>query len=269
VLLILIILAGTKFFALLCGVFFKVMFMADIEVSNVYKSFKDVHAVRGISFSIAAGEFVALLGPNGAGKTTTVEMMEGLRTPDSGQILLRGKNWRKHERELRRIIGLSLQETRFTEKLTVSETLRLFGSFYGLGVERVREVTELTGLTEKFSALVGTLSGGQRQRLALAVALLNSPQILFLDEPTTGLDPHSRLDLWNILKTLKDEGGTTLILTTHYMEEAESLCDRIIIIDDGRILREGDLATLLDEGGARNLDELFIKLTGRRLAETQ
>ncbi|MDR2775321.1 MAG: ABC transporter ATP-binding protein [Tannerella sp.] len=241
--------------------------MAEIEVVNVYKSFKDVQAVRGISFSIAAGEFVALLGPNGAGKTTTVEMMEGLRNPDSGHILLQGKNWRKHERELRKIIGLSLQETRFTEKLTVRETLWLFAGFYGLGEERVREVIALTGLESKRKALVGTLSGGQRQRLALAVSLLNRPQILFLDEPTTGLDPHSRLDLWNILKTLKNEGHTTLILTTHYMEEAESLCDRIIIIDEGLILRSGDLKTLLDDGGARNLDELFIQLTGKRLTE--
>jgi ABC-2 type transport system ATP-binding protein len=242
--------------------------MTEIEVIDIYKSFKDVHAVRGISFSIAAGEFVALLGPNGAGKTTTVEMMEGLRNPDSGQIFLRGKNWQRHERELRKIIGLSLQETRFTEKLTVRETLRLFAGFYELGDERVQEVIELTGLEGKRRALVGTLSGGQRQRLALAVALLNSPQILFLDEPTTGLDPHSRLDLWNILRTLKREGRTTLILTTHYKEEAESLCDRIIIIDEGRILRAGELAKLLDEGGARNLDELFIKLTGKRLTET-
>jgi ABC-2 type transport system ATP-binding protein len=239
--------------------------MAEIEVNSIYKSFKDVQAVRGISFSIAAGEFVALLGPNGAGKTTTVEMMEGLRRPDSGTILLRGKNWQKHERELRKIIGLSLQETRFTEKLTIRETLRLFASFYELGEERVCEVIALTGLEEKRRALTGTLSGGQRQRLALAVALLNRPQILFLDEPTTGLDPHSRLDLWNILKALKDGGRTTLILTTHYMEEAESLCDRIIIIDDGRILREGDLRTLLDDGHARNLDELFIRLTGKHL----
>ncbi|MDR1408564.1 MAG: ABC transporter ATP-binding protein [Tannerella sp.] len=242
--------------------------MAEIEVNNVYKSFRDVHAVCGISFSIAAGEFVALLGPNGAGKTTTVEMMEGLRRPDSGQIMLCGKNWQKHERELRRIIGLSLQETRFTEKLTVRETLRLFASFYALGEARVHEVIDLTGLANKHGALTGTLSGGQRQRLALAVALLNRPQILFLDEPTTGLDPHSRLDLWHILKTLKDEGRTTLILTTHYMEEAESLCDRIIIIDEGRILRAGNLAALLDEGHARNLDELFITLTGKQLSET-
>jgi ABC-2 type transport system ATP-binding protein len=240
--------------------------MPWIEVKDVHKSFKDVHAVRGISLSIEAGEFVALLGPNGAGKTTLVEMMEGLKEPDSGEILLQGKSWKKHEKELRKVIGLSLQETRFTEKLTVYETLRLFASFFELGDVRVAELLELTGLTSKQKSMTGTLSGGQRQRLALAVALLNHPQILFLDEPTTGLDPHSRFDLWNILKTLKDAGETTLILTTHYMEEAESLCDHIIIVDEGKILKEGELSDLLDEN-SRNLDELFINLTGKTLAE--
>jgi ABC-2 type transport system ATP-binding protein len=240
--------------------------MYQIEVENVFKSFKDVQAVRGISLAIRQGEFVALLGPNGAGKTTMVEMMEGLRKPDSGTIRLQGKSWQKHEKELRRIIGLSLQETRFTEKLSVRETLLLFASFYKLGDERVNEVIALTGLERKQKAMTGTLSGGQRQRLALAVALLNKPQILFLDEPTTGLDPHSRLDLWTILKELKYSGETTLILTTHYMEEAESLCDYIIIIDEGKVLKEGRLADLL-EGKARNLDELFIQLTGKALNE--
>ncbi|GHT68450.1 ABC transporter ATP-binding protein [Bacteroidia bacterium] len=241
--------------------------MFQIEVNNVFKSFKQVRAVNGISFHIRQGEFIGLLGPNGAGKTTLVEMMEGLKNPDSGEILIQGKNWKKHETELRKIIGLSLQETRFTEKLKVQETLLLFASFFNLDEKRVSEVVELTGLESKLTALVGTLSGGQRQRLALAVALLNKPQILFLDEPTTGLDPHSRLDLWHILKTLKDEGDTTLILTTHYMEEAESLCDYIIIIDEGKILKEGNLKELL-EGNAHNLDELFIQLTGKTLRDS-
>ena len=241
--------------------------MLQIEVSEVYKSFKDVKAVRGLSLAIRPGEFAALLGPNGAGKTTLVEMMEGLRKPDSGEIRIQGKTWQKHEKELRKIIGLSLQETRFPEKLTVRETLRLFASFFGLSEERVQEIIELTGLESKHKSQTGTLSGGQRQRLALAVALLNHPQILFLDEPTTGLDPHSRLDLWKILKALKDKGETTLILTTHYMEEAESLCDHIIIIDEGKILREGRLEELLNEN-ARNLDELFIQLKGKTLNDT-
>lgn len=240
--------------------------MYQIEVKDIYKSFKDVQAVRGISFAIPPGEFVALLGPNGAGKTTTVEMMEGLKNPDSGEILLQGKSWQKNEKDLRSIIGLSLQETRFSEKLTIAETLRLFASFFRLGEKRVNEIIELTGLESKRKSMVGTLSGGQRQRLALGVALLNTPQILFLDEPTTGLDPHSRLDLWKILKQLKDNGKTTLILTTHYMEEAESLCDRIIIIDEGKILKDGKLEDLLDEN-SRNLDELFINLTGKVLRE--
>jgi len=240
--------------------------MHQLEVKNIVKSFNDVQAVRDVSFSIPQGKFLALLGPNGAGKTTLVEMMEGLRKPDSGEVLINGKSWHKHEKELRKIIGLSLQETRFTEKLTVRETLRLFASFFGLGNERVDEVIALTDLGDKQKAIVGTLSGGQRQRLALAVALLNSPEILFLDEPTTGLDPHARLDLWNILNALKQQGDTTLILTTHYMEEAETLCDEIIILDNGKILRQGVLKELLD-GHAKNLDELFIQLTGRHLHE--
>ncbi|MDR2497331.1 MAG: ABC transporter ATP-binding protein [Tannerellaceae bacterium] len=241
--------------------------MLQIEVSKVVKSFKDVQAVKGISLAIARGEFVALLGPNGAGKTTLVEMMEGLQKPDSGEILIEGKRWKQHERELRRSIGISLQETRFAEKLTVHETLKLFASFFAIDdEERIGEVIALTGLEAKSKSRVGTLSGGQKQRLALAVALLNRPRTLFLDEPTTGLDPHSRLDLWNILHELKTKGETTLILTTHYMEEAETLCDRIIIIDEGQILKEGRLADLLDER-SRNLDELFINLTGKKLSD--
>ena len=240
--------------------------MFEIEVTNIFKSFKNVKAVRGISLQIPKGKFVALLGPNGAGKTTLVEMMEGLRKPDSGEIRIQGKNWKKQEKELRNIIGLSLQETRFTEKLTIEETLRLFASFFHLGKERVDEIIALTQLEEKRKSMTKTLSGGQRQRLALAVALINHPQILFLDEPTTGLDPHSRLDMWNILKNLKDQGNTTLVLTTHYMEEAESLCDHIIIIDEGKILCQGKLEELLTET-ANNLDELFIQLTGKHLTD--
>ena len=240
--------------------------MKQIEITNVVKSFKDVRAVRGVSLTILKGEFVALLGPNGAGKTTLVEMMEGLRKPDEGEILIQGMTWKKKEKELRKIIGLTLQETRFVEKLTIRETLRLFASFFDLGEEQVNKAIALTQLESKQKALVGALSGGQRQRLALAVALLNDPQILFLDEPTTGLDPHARRDLWNILKDLKANGETTLILTTHYMEEAESLCDRIIIIDEGQILREGRLDELLGDR-FRNLDELFIHLTGKYLRE--
>jgi ABC-2 type transport system ATP-binding protein len=216
-----------------------------IKVREVCKSFKDVKAVNGLSFSVRPGQFLALLGPNGAGKTTLVEMIEGIQFPDKGEIIIDGKTWQKNNEEIHRIIGLSLQETRFTDKLTVRETLALFASFYGLGSDRVEEVIDLVNLEEKRKSYVVNLSGGQRQRLALGISLLNNPRILLLDEPTTGLDPTARREVWAILKKLKDEANTSLILTTHYMEEAEHLCDYIIIIDHGKILREGTLDQLL------------------------
>lgn len=247
-----------------------------ISVRNVRKSFKSVHAVRGIDLQIRPGEFVAILGPNGAGKTTLVEMIEGIQKPDSGEILIMGKPWKGNEPELRRLIGLSLQETRFIDKLTAFETLKLFASFFELKNERVEEVLHEVGLEEKRKAYVVNLSGGQRQRLALGIALLNKPKILLLDEPTTGLDPNARREVWAILRKLKQEAGTSLVLTTHYMEEAEQLCDYIIIVDQGTILKEGILQDLLGKEtippGAilykpRTLDSLFIELTGRSLDE--
>ena len=252
---------------------------AIIQVINVHKSFKSVHAVRGLNLEIPEGRFIALLGPNGAGKTTMVEMIEGIQKPDKGEILITGKSWKGNEMEFRKIMGLSLQETRFIDKLRVSETLRLFASFFSLGADRCAEVMDLVGLEEKKQALVVNLSGGQRQRLALGVALLNKPRILLLDEPTTGLDPQARREVWMILKKLKDESATSLILTTHYMEEAEQLCDYIVIMDHGTVLKEGTLQELLGKSSAdtekkqeyhgppRNLDELFIELTGRHLNE--
>jgi ABC-2 type transport system ATP-binding protein len=239
-----------------------------IEVKNIVKSFKSVQAVRGIDLRIMPGQFVAILGPNGAGKTTLVEMIEGIQKPDSGTIHITGKTWKDHETELRKVIGLSLQETYFVEKLTCFETIRLFASFFELGKERVEEILQIVGLEEKRKAYVVNMSGGQRQRLALGIALLNKPRILLLDEPTTGLDPNARREIWDILLKLKEESQTSLILTTHYMEEAEKLCDHIVIIDHGKILREGKLSDLiLQEAGMRNLDDLFIHLTGRRLDE--
>ena len=245
-----------------------------IEVREVHKSFGEVHAVAGVNLSIPRGRFVALLGPNGAGKTTLVEMIEGIQRPDRGAILIKGVSWKGHEAELRRIIGLSLQETRFIDKLTVAETLRLFASFFRMGAERVEEVIPLIGLAEKRRSYVVNLSGGQRQRLALGIALINNPEILLLDEPTTGLDPVARREVWDILLKLKERQGTSMVLTTHYMEEAEQLCDRIIIMDHGRVLREGTLQELLGTEelvaqGSRpaNLNELFIRMTGRRLDE--
>ena len=246
-----------------------------IEVCNVHKSFKTVQAVRGIDLTIVPGQFVAILGPNGAGKTTLVEMIEGIQEPDQGDIFIMGKTWKGNEDYLRRIIGLSLQETHFIDKLNVWETLRLFASFFGIGSERCEEVIRLIALEEKRKAWVVNLSGGQRQRLALGISLLNKPKILLLDEPTTGLDPNARREIWSILRKLKDESQTSLILTTHYLEEAEQLCDYIVIIDHGKILKEGSLTSLLGEirdiplkpvePRSITLDDLFTSLTGRHL----
>jgi ABC-2 type transport system ATP-binding protein len=236
-----------------------------IEVTNVWKSFKTVQAVRGINLRIPRGQFTALLGPNGAGKTTLVEMIEGIQKPDSGEITITGKQWKGNEDELHRIIGLSLQETRFVDKLRVNETLQLFASFFNLGKERVNEIIEIVGLEEKKKSYVVNLSGGQRQRLAIGIALINTPAILLLDEPTTGLDPNARREIWDILHKLRKVSDTSMILTTHYMEEAENLCDYIVIMDNGVILREGTLDQLLKE--AKNLDDLFVLLTGRRINE--
>jgi ABC-2 type transport system ATP-binding protein len=218
-----------------------------IEVKSVWKSFKTVQAVKGINLGIPQGRFVALLGPNGAGKTTLVEMIEGIQKPDKGEITIMGRRWKGNEDNLHQIIGLSLQETRFIDKLRVTETLKLFASFFNLGMERVNEIIEIVGLEEKRRSYVVHLSGGQRQRLAIGISLINNPAILLLDEPTTGLDPNARREIWDILRNLKTRSQTSMILTTHYMEEAENLCDYIIIIDKGVILREGTLSQLLED----------------------
>jgi ABC-2 type transport system ATP-binding protein len=218
-----------------------------IEVKNVWKSFRTVHAVKGIDLNIIKGQFVALLGPNGAGKTTLVEMIEGIQKPDKGEITIMGKKWKGNEDELHHTIGLSLQETRFIDKLRVSETLLLFAGFFNMGKERVDEIIEIVGLAEKRKSYVVNLSGGQRQRLAIGIALINNPTILLLDEPTTGLDPNARREIWEILRNLKEKAETSMILTTHYMEEAENLCDYIVIMDNGLILKEGTLNQLLEE----------------------
>ena len=218
-----------------------------IEVKNVYKSFQSVHAIKGIDLNVGKGEFKALLGPNGAGKTTLVEMIEGIQKPDSGEIKVMGQTWKGNEDTLHRAIGISLQETRFIDRLTVVETLLLFASFYGLDKNRVYEIMDIVTLREKTDAYTMNLSGGQRQRLALGIALLNYPKILLLDEPTTGLDPNARREIWSILLDLKKKSNTSLVLTTHYMEEAEQLCDTIMIIDEGTVLKEGSMEELLSE----------------------
>lgn len=229
-----------------------------IRIDNVRKYFREVRAVDGIDLSLARGEFLALLGPNGAGKTTLIEMIEGLQEPDSGRIGIMGKSWKHHQSVLHRQIGISLQETRFIDKLTTRETLRLFSSFYGLGPERIEEVLQLIRLDEKKKSYVVNLSGGQRQRLALGIALLNAPSILLLDEPTTGLDPNSRREIWEILMSQKKQNKTTMILTTHYMEEASYLCDRIVILDKGRILAGGTLEELLSEYMSEEVIEFSV-----------
>jgi ABC-2 type transport system ATP-binding protein len=230
-----------------------------VHLRDVCKHFKEVIAVDHLSLQIEKGTFLALLGPNGAGKTTLVEMIEGLQFPDSGEIQLFGKNWSENEDYLHHQLGISLQETRFIDKLTVSETLLLFASFYGLKRERIDEVIHMTGLEEKKKSYTVNLSGGQRQRLALSIALLNKPSLLLLDEPTTGLDPASRRELWHILLGLKKDFGTTLILTSHYMEEASFLCDEIVIMDHGRILTKGTLEQLLCEHDKGEIIEFSLQ----------
>jgi ABC-2 type transport system ATP-binding protein len=228
----------------------------------------DVVAVDGIDLEIARGECFGLLGPNGAGKTTTVEILEGLAEPTSGTVELFGLSWRKDGDALRERVGVALQETQLTEKQSVEETLRLFRSFY----QRARPLETLLDevqLGEKRTAWVGKLSGGQRQRLALACALVGDPEIMFLDEPTTGLDPQSRRQVWDLVSAYKARGGTVL-LTTHYMEEAERLCDRVAIVDRGRIIQEGAPRALIDQHVGTpegTLEDVFVALTGRSLRD--
>jgi ABC-2 type transport system ATP-binding protein len=204
---------------------------------DLKKHYEDVKAVDGIDLDVRTGECFGLLGPNGAGKTTTIEILEGLNRPDSGDVQVLGMRWEDDERELRERIGVSLQETQLAEKLTVYETLALFRSFYRSGHDPDEVLHDLS-LEEKRNARVGKLSGGQKQRLAVACALVGEPDMLFLDEPTTGLDPQSRLQLWDVVARFRERGGTVL-LTTHYMEEAERLCDRIAIVDHGKRIALG------------------------------
>jgi ABC-2 type transport system ATP-binding protein len=215
-----------------------------------------VEAVRGLDLTIYGGQCYGLLGPNGAGKTTTIEILEGLLDATSGAVEILGCTWREHPAELRELIGVSLQETRLAEKLSVRETLELFSGFY----RRARPVDDVLhelALTEKADAWVGKLSGGQKQRLALATALVGNPQILFLDEPTTGLDPQSRRQVWEIVRRFQTEGGTVL-LTTHYMDEAERLCDYISIIDYGKVIAAGSPAELISGVGGHHRVEFAL-----------
>jgi ABC-2 type transport system ATP-binding protein len=214
-----------------------------LSARGLVKRFGDVLAVDGLDLTVRRGECFGLLGPNGAGKTTTIEMLEGLTRPDAGDVTVLGARWDADERELRERLGVSLQETQLADKLTVRETLILFRSFFRRGHDP-EELLERLSLAEKAGAQVGKLSGGQRQRLAVACALVGEPELLFLDEPTTGLDPQSRLQLWGEIQTFRAEGRTVL-LTTHNMDEAERLCDRIAIVDHGKVIALGTPAELI------------------------
>jgi ABC-2 type transport system ATP-binding protein len=216
---------------------------AVIRVDDLRKSYGETRAVDGVTFEVRQGEVFGLLGPNGAGKTTTVEILEGLRKPDTGTVTVLGLDVRRHVDELKSRIGVALQTAALYPKLTVIEVLTLFRSFYGSGREPT-ELVDLLDLGEKRTTRTQDLSGGQRQRLAVALALVNDPTLVFLDEPTTGMDPAARRSLWDIIESLRRDGRTVL-LTTHYMEEAEILCDRIAIMDHGRILETGTVSELV------------------------
>ena len=231
-----------------------------LSVSGLRKSYGDVVAVAGLDLEVRAGECFGLLGPNGAGKTTTIEICEGLLTPDDGSVYVLGRRWSDDGDHLRARLGIALQETQLAEKLTVAETVRLFRSFYPAG-RAVDEVIALVQLDEKRGARVGTLSGGQKQRLAVACALVGDPDLLFLDEPTTGLDPQSRRQLWDIIDRFRDSGGTT-VLTTHYMDEAERLCDRVAIVDHGRVISLGTPRELIASLGAGHVIEFALDGAG-------
>jgi ABC-2 type transport system ATP-binding protein len=248
-----------------------------LRVRGLRKAYDDVIAVDGLDLQVEAGECFGLLGPNGAGKTTTMEICEGLLAADSGSVEVLGRRWESDARDLRELLGIQLQDTQLSEKLTVDETLTLFQSFYR-DARDVGEVVDKVELGEKRYSRVGSLSGGQKQRLAVACALVGNPQLLFLDEPTTGLDPQSRRQFWELIEKFQAE-GRTIVITTHYMEEAERLCDRVAIVDHGKIIALGSPRDLVESIDVTNLpppeprktsatlEDVFVSLTGRHLRD--
>jgi ABC-2 type transport system ATP-binding protein len=243
-----------------------------VKCDGLEKRYGDVVAVAGLSLHVHRGECFGLLGPNGAGKTTTIEILEGLLEADAGDVEVLGLKWKTHERELRERLGIHLQDTQLSEKLTVGEMLRLFRSFYPRG-RPVDELLQIVELEVKRDSRVGTLSGGQKQRLSLACSLAGNPDLLFLDEPTTGLDPQSRRQLWDVLGRFR-AGGGTILLTTHYMDEAQTLCDRVAIVDHGRLIALDTPQALITALAAPRmvvqqgtLEDVFMSLTGRHLRD--
>ena len=247
-----------------------------LEVSNLKKRYGDLVAVDGVSFSVTRGEVFGILGPNGAGKTTTLEMIETLRPIDSGRVLLNGIDVQQEPQKVKQLIGVQLQASSFFDKLTLTELLLLFGEMYGRQVDALALLDEAE-LRDKAKAYVVQLSGGQKQRFSIAAALVNDPVVLFLDEPTTGLDPQARRHLWGVIRRIRSE-GKTIVITTHYMDEAEELCDRVAIMDAGRIVANAPpqelIRQLLAKGFTKarverlaNLEDVFLDLTGHSLRD--
>lgn len=247
-----------------------------ISVNNLVKKYDDFTAVNGINFNVSQGEIFGLLGPNGAGKTTTVEILEGLRSPSSGFAEIDGIDVAKNTKAVKKIIGVQLQECSFFDKLNLLEIIEMFSVFYS-SKPNIENILDKVGLLEKRKSYYKTLSGGQKQRLSIAVALVNDPKVLFLDEPTTGLDPQARRNMWELIEDIRNS-GKTIIITTHYMEEAEKLCDRVAIIDAGQIVTINSPKNLIKElvdSGFKveekiqdaTLEDVFIKLTGKSLRE--
>ena len=245
-----------------------------LEVQNLTKRYGDLVAVNGVSFSVNRQEIFGILGPNGAGKTSTLEMIETLRPIDSGTVILDGLDVTKHPQKVKRIIGVQLQSSSFFDKLSLTELLLLFGEMYGRQVDPLALLNEVE-LKDKVKSYVTDLSGGQKQRFSIAAALVNDPVILFLDEPTTGLDPQARRHLWGVIKRIRSE-GKTVVLTTHYMEEAEELCERVAIMDNGKIIANAPpqelVKKLIGKGFKKerverlaSLEDVFLDLTGHSL----
>lgn len=245
-------------------------------VENLVKTYGGTNVVNGVSFEVKQGEIFGILGPNGAGKTTTLEMVEALRTIDGGRAEIDGIDVAKNPKKIKEIIGIQLQATTFYDKLNLREQLKLFASLYGVKVDADALLAKVQ-LTEKAKNYVEQLSGGQKQRFAIASTLVNHPKVLFLDEPTTGLDPQARRNMWDLIKQIRDE-GITVVLTTHYMDEAEILCDRLAIMDAGKIITmdtpQNLIQALLKRGFKKkqvveqaNLEDVFIDLTGKAIRE--